>query len=204
MKIRNGFVSNSSSSSFILKLPHYPESMDDLKRILLGDENPLVLTHYNNVAYPTDMVIEIIYKDILEALKLNNSIESLIIDEVEFSRYSMNRYDKMILSSFKGEYDLLKKEFVVTEKYFDDCWNDPEVCRLPENERFNYINKCESEMNKVGNRMKGIIVKTIQETSNVTDIYTMVSYSDDDGSLMAYLEQGGILDPITVVRISHH
>jgi hypothetical protein len=42
MKIRNGFVSNSSSSSFILKLNKRVSSSDELKDVLFGDKEVLV------------------------------------------------------------------------------------------------------------------------------------------------------------------
>lgn len=37
MKIRNGFVSNSSSSSFLVIFPHAPASKEDIKDMLFGD-----------------------------------------------------------------------------------------------------------------------------------------------------------------------
>jgi len=39
MKIRNGFVSNSSSSSFIVAFPKVPNSRDEIKKIVLDDKN---------------------------------------------------------------------------------------------------------------------------------------------------------------------
>lgn len=38
MKIRSGFVSNSSSSSFIVAFDRYPESPEDIKELLFGSE----------------------------------------------------------------------------------------------------------------------------------------------------------------------
>lgn len=38
MKIRNGFVSNSSSSSFVVAFPHMPMSVEDLRQMLFGKE----------------------------------------------------------------------------------------------------------------------------------------------------------------------
>lgn len=39
MKIRNGFVSNSSSSSFVVVLPKEPKGYNDLKELMFGKEN---------------------------------------------------------------------------------------------------------------------------------------------------------------------
>lgn len=38
MKIRNGFVSNSSSSSFIVSFDKKPSSAEELREILFGDK----------------------------------------------------------------------------------------------------------------------------------------------------------------------
>ena len=38
MKIRNGFVSNSSSSSFVVAFDKKPETVEELKKLLFGEE----------------------------------------------------------------------------------------------------------------------------------------------------------------------
>ena len=38
MKIRNGFVSNSSSSSFIVAFPEKPKSAEHVRKMMFGDE----------------------------------------------------------------------------------------------------------------------------------------------------------------------
>ena len=38
MKIRNGFVSNSSSSSFVVAFPKMPKDVQELKQILFWDQ----------------------------------------------------------------------------------------------------------------------------------------------------------------------
>lgn len=40
MKTRNGFVSNSSSSSFIIAFPHKPENVDELRTMVFGNAPP--------------------------------------------------------------------------------------------------------------------------------------------------------------------
>lgn len=59
MKIRNGFVSNSSSSSFIVTFPHHPTSKEDLAS-MMGDCSP------TNDYYPvsSDDVVSAVWKEI--------------------------------------------------------------------------------------------------------------------------------------------
>jgi len=61
MKIRNGFVSNSSSSSFIVAFDRKPETINDVKEILFNGEGKIDLCGNE---YNSDHVSEIILRDI--------------------------------------------------------------------------------------------------------------------------------------------
>jgi hypothetical protein len=63
VKIRNGFVSNSSSSSFILFLKKVPESIEETQKMLFDDEE-LYCSPYGDQSWPTRSVAEIVFKDI--------------------------------------------------------------------------------------------------------------------------------------------
>jgi hypothetical protein len=77
MKIRNGFVSNSSSSSFILALDKKPETVEELQEMLLkGDE---FLQHpYEDIRYSARQVAEQVFKDLSEETPLT---EEQVVDE---------------------------------------------------------------------------------------------------------------------------
>ncbi len=64
MKIRNGFVSNSSSSSFIVGLPKKPESKEEVKQIVFNDENSFRynLSYPDPETFPTDVASEILFR----------------------------------------------------------------------------------------------------------------------------------------------
>jgi len=63
MKIRKGFVSNSSSSSFVVAFPKNPTSAQDVQKILFGDRQEYP-DPYNSSYYPTSRVAETVWDDI--------------------------------------------------------------------------------------------------------------------------------------------
>ena len=66
MKIRNGFVSNSSSSSFVVAFPKKPESAEEVQEMMFGSTEWEAFTCYD---YETDTVqiAEQVFNDIKKA-----------------------------------------------------------------------------------------------------------------------------------------
>lgn len=66
MKIRNGFVSNSSSSSFIVVFPWEPTCADDVHTILFGQDEKLLGEDYYDDKFklPSRWAAELIWRDI--------------------------------------------------------------------------------------------------------------------------------------------
>jgi hypothetical protein len=63
MKIRSGFVSNSSSSSFVVCFPRKPESVDDVQEMLFGSNENYYPYNFKEV-YTAKQVSETVWKDI--------------------------------------------------------------------------------------------------------------------------------------------
>jgi hypothetical protein len=206
MKIRSGFVSNSSSSSFILKLPFYPESVDDMRRMLLGDENPLLLTHYGDEGFPTNQIMEIIYNDVINAIGRDKKrpIDSIDRQEIDISQHNIDDFDNKISSKYRTEYNKLKKEFLSAYKRWDHSYMDMSLNNLPPEEKWKITDGYLDQMDHIGDKIKDMVIDSIKEKSLDTDIHISLEYSDNDGSIGAFIEHGGILDPITVTTISHH
>ena len=67
MKTRNGFVSNSSSSSFVVAFPKKPESVQDvLKYMFDGKEGGLSLEYYEDgLSY--NQICQRVYDDLIKS-----------------------------------------------------------------------------------------------------------------------------------------
>jgi hypothetical protein len=63
MKIRNGFVSNSSSSSFIVAFKKVPTSCKKLQRMLFGNETKFGGTYRSSPTYDADYIAEVVWQD---------------------------------------------------------------------------------------------------------------------------------------------
>ena len=163
MKIRNGFVSNSSSSSFILKLPYYPQSVDDMGKMLLGDEYPILLVYYDDIAFPTKQVLEIIYNDVINTIgkKKNLTIDNIDRNEIDINEYTTNNYDKKILEKYRLDYNRAKKEFTTMNELWHSAYEDNSLKGLLYEERFKIIDDYLFKRDAIGDKMKNIIFDSI-------------------------------------------
>ena len=72
MKTRQGFVSNSSSSSFIVNFDKDPTDIENLKE-MMGD---CAAVGWNGYVIPTEKVVEQVHKDIMRAIEDEATVES--------------------------------------------------------------------------------------------------------------------------------
>lgn len=89
MKIRTGFVSNSSSSSFVVRFPRIPTSAEDCKEIMFPDGLESITAYHDS--FSTARIAEQVYHDILEQLNSDN-VQELARNIAEEGLYNAKYY----------------------------------------------------------------------------------------------------------------
>lgn len=87
MKLRTGFVSNSSSSSFIVAIPKRIKTSKDLQKLLFGDERFYPNPYAGNDAHspwgwPIEEVVSVVYKDFIQAQILSEVDIMVMSDDI--------------------------------------------------------------------------------------------------------------------------
>lgn len=88
MKFRDGFVSNSSSSSFIVAFKKKPENVSEVKEVLFGSEEQL---DYYDEKFTTWQIAQQVFDDIKEPLTEEQIAEELsygYLDDKDAPEYS--------------------------------------------------------------------------------------------------------------------
>jgi hypothetical protein len=179
MKIRTGFVSNSSSSSFVVAFPYKPKSVEDLKTMMFGKQE----WHYTGIYgakdqdAPTQRIAESVFADIEKKATKKEVFES--IRNGWFTPY-------LIPELFPG-HQMAETSHLSYQK---------------EDER-KEIDKIYKENDKINNQRAKAIADAFVDGHK--DKYIVVlSYCDEDGEWQSILEHSGIFHRLDHIITSYH
>jgi hypothetical protein len=180
MKIREGFVSNSSSSSFIVKFPREPKSVTEVSQILFGDATKYS-SPYGDSMWDVEQVAKTVFDDI-QSQTVNN-----IDGAIELLSESHN---------CPIEYDNYKKD--PNDWKSMDYTAYEEACKkwsVEEFEKFYSLKKIRRD------KLSKIEGKDVPETG---EFVYMFEFSDNDGAYYSDLEHGDLFDKVKHIKISQH
>jgi hypothetical protein len=174
MKIRNGFVSNSSSSSFIVALSVFPKTVEELQAMLFGEEkfypNPYIWGSNDPYGWPAETVAATVFADFQKPEAIINHDTAI---EVAANGY-LDNADMPDYPSYNSG-------------------NTPEE-RMKEYDK--YYEKRTDACRKV---VEEFLTK-VPEGS----VLLHVEYSDNDGQYYTALEHGPLFAKMQHLRISNH
>ena len=193
MKIRQGFVSNSSSSSFIVIFPRMPNSIDDVKEMLFGDKTKYYSPYSDNV-WDADKVSETVYCDIQGQDK--NQIDDAIDILSSSHGFTVVKDGKYNEFECPIDYDSYQKTPGDWKSMDHDAYN--EACddwAKKEFEKFYSLKKIRRDkLAKIDGN----------DVSSSGDIIYIFNYGDNDGQYYSDLEHGGLFEKLEHITISQH
>jgi len=104
MKIRNGFVSNSSSSSFVVAFSSIPNSIEEVRKMLFGDAKSISIYGYS---ISTEDAAKTVFNDMQEGCVTE---EKKIAEEVGSGWFPGH-----------PDHDYNWEDEEAREKYYEDC-----------------------------------------------------------------------------------
>lgn len=210
MKIRNGFVSNSSSSSFIVMFDKRPESVDELKDMMFPQYDMETKLDYYGDPESVRTIVETVFSDIEK--QENSNIDSLseLIREFESS-----------YSTWDGKLEADRNEYVYSDKELTDKIREKVKEYSPIQDE--YFEKCRT-MDRNSTEFKAFMKKYSDMQSEINDMLDELSkkdlekfleenenkyiayfeYSDNDGNLSSLMEHYGIFENVKNIYINNH
>lgn len=228
MKIRNGFVSNSSSSSFIVFFPKEITNKDELYKLMWNKRNKILIqSSWNFIDEKTKKDNKIDkFKDFVRSynslnMTFNEFKDSATNDVFKDIKkqgpnnylYALSEISGEIWADNDGTYNI-NGEII---KNLNDIKLQVEEFKKLENMKsnFNWDIKNADDIyedleNEINNRyVIGIISDTLDEIEQYVDkhkgmVFYSFTFSDEDGTYFSIMEHGGIFGDLPVYVESKH
>ena len=197
MKTRLGFVSNSSSSSFLVAFPRTPKNVKDVKEILFVEgqndyPNPFADSYGDDEQFwPVDMVAKIVWTDIKENGKATEEQMFECVDGGFFNTYE----------DLPGHVDIYRQDR--RDEIFRQMEDETKGLDWSTDEGRTKHQAVWSAMNKENVKRAKAIVKTFKEKNPHAVFYTF-EYSDNDNSLFSAMEHGTLFRRVYHIKTSRH
>lgn len=175
MKKRHGFVSNSSSSSFIVIFPRKPTSQKELHEMLFPHKEEVLPSPYDSNDVPSKVVSEIVWDDMKD--KLSFPVEA--IPEELASGWFEGQPNMNAYNLFGGRTEKEREQAELEWKRFD-----ADTTRAAQTVSNEFLSK--------------------HFDKNAENVIFQFSYSDNDGHIGSVMEHGGTFNALPHLRISHH
>jgi hypothetical protein len=180
MKIRTGFISNSSSSSFVVAFPYKPETVEDLQKMMFGKQKFHYISIYGEKGvtdYPTHSIVEQVFRDINK-----KATNEEVIESIEHGHFDAYIHPEICPGRYDNWDQITKLIYEKDKEEMERLWEE------------------EAAINHA--RASAIASAFIDHNKN--KFIVVLEYGDEGGEFEAILEHTDIFQRIQHIRTSYH